>query len=170
MGSNEWWVFNSQPGANRGLSQGVGQSPSVFNFYRPGFRLPGSASAEAGLDAPELQLVNEAALRGYYDYMFGFVVDSTTRVDSEIDSFKATYPTLRGLADDPEAMVDHLDATLISGTFEPTTRQRMVDALNLAPLREDQFDEQRGLDLDRYSRAKIAVYMAVTSHEYGMQY
>ena len=170
IGSNEWRVFNTMPNTNTGLSQGVGQSPSVFNFYRSGFRLPGSASAEAEQDAPELQLVNEAALRGYYDYMYAFVVDNTTRVDRELDSFHATYPTLRSLADDPEAMVDHLDATLISGTFEPTTRQRMIDALELAPLREDRFDEELGLDTDRYSRAKIAVYMAVTSHEYGMQY
>jgi hypothetical protein len=168
--ANESFVTGRMANSNRGLSQGVGQSPSVFNFYRPGFQAPGSASAQAGMTAPELQLITEAALRGYYDYMYDFVVDSTTRRDTSIDSFRATYPTLRSLADDPAAMVDHLDKVLISGSFEPTTRQRMIDAITLSPLRADMFDADLGLDTDRYSRAKIAVFMAVTSHEYGMQY
>jgi len=66
-------VFNNMSREQRGLSQGAFQSPSVFNFYTPGYRAAGSASAQAGLDAPELQLVTEGTLRGYYDYMFDFV-------------------------------------------------------------------------------------------------
>ena len=169
-GSNEWHVFNNMSREQRGLSQGAFQSPSVFNFYTPGYRAAGSASAQAGLDAPELQLVTESALRGYYDYMFDFVVDSTPTFDDTKDTFTATYPALRALADDPEAMVNWLEASLISGNFEPTTRQRMIDAISLQPLRDNRFDADLGLDTDRYSRAKIATYMAVTSHEFGMQY
>lgn len=169
-GSNEWHVFDNMAGSSRGLSQGIAQSPSVFSFYRSGYRAQGSASAQAGLTAPELQLVNEAALRGYYDFMFDFVVDATARVDSTRNTFKATYPALRALADDPAAMVDWTQTVLISGEFEPTTRQRMIDAISLSPLRDGRFDAELGLDKDRLSRAKIAVYMAVTSHEYGMQY
>jgi len=67
-------------------------------------------------------------------------------------------------------MVNWLEASLISGNFEPTTRQRMIDAISLQPLRDNRFDADLGLDTDRYSRAKIATYMAVTSHEFGMQY
>lgn len=162
-GSNEWDVFNGMHNGNQ-LSQAPFMSPSVFNFYRPGFSSPGSQTAAAGLSAPELQLINEGSHRSYLDYMFGFVVDSTTRLDAEIDSFQATYPSLTALSDDPAAMVDWLDSYMISGTFEPQTRQRIIDLITSVELSGDDIPRRQ------YERAKMGVYLTVTSAEYGVQF
>ncbi len=164
QGSNEKSVYRFMRESGRGISQGAFQSPSVFNFYRPGFKAPGSDSAAADLTAPELQLVQEGQIRGYYDFMFNLVAGRVNRDDNSIDSFRATYPRLTAVADNPEVLVDLVEDLLISGSFEATTRQRIIDAVTLSPLRDSD------LEADALSRAKIAVYMAVTSVEYGMQY
>ncbi len=51
------------------LGQSPLKSPSVFNFYRPGYTYPGGASANAKLVAPELQIANESTVAGYINYM-----------------------------------------------------------------------------------------------------
>ncbi|MBI2732426.1 MAG: DUF1800 domain-containing protein, partial [Aquabacterium sp.] len=51
------------------LNQAPMRSPSVFNFFRPGFVPPNSATAKAGLVAPEMQLVHETSAAGYTTFM-----------------------------------------------------------------------------------------------------
>ena len=45
------------------------RSPSVFNFYRPGYVPPGTEAATAGLAVPEMQLAQETTAAGYVNYM-----------------------------------------------------------------------------------------------------
>jgi uncharacterized protein (DUF1800 family) len=47
------------------LGQQPMTSPSVFNFYRPGFKAPNSLSASKGWVAPELQISNETSVITY---------------------------------------------------------------------------------------------------------
>jgi uncharacterized protein (DUF1800 family) len=48
---------------------GIGQqpmfAPSVFNFFRPGFKAPNSAMARQGKVSPEMQIVNETSVANY---------------------------------------------------------------------------------------------------------
>lgn len=60
----------TDPGIHTGveLQEHIGQThyrtPSVFNFYRPDYAPPGSPIADAGLAAPELQILTEAQAIG----------------------------------------------------------------------------------------------------------
>lgn len=47
------------------LGQAPMYSPSVFNFFRPGYTPPQSTVASRGLVAPEMQLLNESTVTGY---------------------------------------------------------------------------------------------------------
>ena len=51
------------------LGQTPLRSPSVFNFYRPGYVAPGTRAAAGGLVAPEMQIVHETTTAGYVNYM-----------------------------------------------------------------------------------------------------
>src|SRR5262245_22108066 len=51
------------------LGQSPMRSPTVFNFYRPGYVPPNTAIATANLVAPELQIVNEISVVGYSNFM-----------------------------------------------------------------------------------------------------
>jgi uncharacterized protein (DUF1800 family) len=61
-------VGNTDSAATQ-LGQTPMRAPSVFNFYRPGYVPPGTATAAAGLAAPELQLAQETAAAGYVNFM-----------------------------------------------------------------------------------------------------
>ena len=61
----------SNPGTQ--LSQSPLRSPSVFNFFRPGYVPPGTALSASKTPAPEFQLVNESGVGGYLNYMQGVI-------------------------------------------------------------------------------------------------
>jgi uncharacterized protein (DUF1800 family) len=63
------WKVGNTDNASNSLGQTVLRSPSVFNFYRPGYVPPGSQSAAASLVAPEMQLLNETSASGWANFM-----------------------------------------------------------------------------------------------------
>ena len=66
--SDAWAFGNTTSSLNR-LAQSPGRSPSVFNFFRPGYTPPNTAIATAGLVAPEMQITNEPSVIAYVNYM-----------------------------------------------------------------------------------------------------
>jgi uncharacterized protein (DUF1800 family) len=55
--------------AHEALGQSPLRSPSVFNFFRPGYVPPNTAIAAAGKQAPEFQLLNETTTAGYINFL-----------------------------------------------------------------------------------------------------
>ena len=60
--------FGSTLDVNR-LGQSPLRSPSVFNFFRPGYVPPNTALGAQGLVVPELQITNETTVAGYANFM-----------------------------------------------------------------------------------------------------
>jgi uncharacterized protein (DUF1800 family) len=58
------WKVGETSDAAKALGQSPLRSPSVFNFFRPGFVPPGTELAKTKTLAPEFQLVNETAVGG----------------------------------------------------------------------------------------------------------
>jgi len=164
MADNEWWLLYNA-GSNTRLGQQPFQSPSVFNFYRPGFVAPGSASGAAGLTAPELQTVNEGSAIGYANFMLQFVFNTSPTRNDAIDSFVPDYTDEVALADKPADLADHLNALLLGGRMSPLTKDRIVSALNEIPIREVAAEAEE----DKLTRAAVAVYMAVTSPAFALE-
>ena len=162
---NEWWLIYETGRASR-LGQSPFGAPSVFNFYRPGNIASGTQTGEAGLTAPEFQIMNEASHSGFANFLYSFVFDTSPQRDRARDSYRTDYADERALAADPGALADHLDRKLMGGGMQGQTRSNIVDALNRIAIRERE-------DLaaqDIAARANLAVYMAVTAPEFAMQY
>ena len=68
------WRFGDTRNPNDKLGQHPLRSNSVFNFYRPGYIAPNSATGDAGLTAPELQIVNEGASLGFSNFLTHFIM------------------------------------------------------------------------------------------------
>jgi uncharacterized protein (DUF1800 family) len=66
--SGSWKIFNLSD-SSYSLGQNPMRSPSVFNYFRPGYVPPGTALATSGATAPEFQIVNETTVGGYVNYM-----------------------------------------------------------------------------------------------------
>ena len=154
--------LKNNPESTTRLSQGPFRAPSVFNFYRPGFVAPGSVTAQDGVVAPEFQIVNESYVVGYANTMLDFVWDRTTHA-SQPASYTPDYSALTDVADQPDAVADHLNELLFAGEMMESTRTSIVDALSATRI------TARNSDTDRLTRARLAVFIAVTAPEFAIE-
>jgi len=102
-------------GSDSALGQSALRSPSVFNFYRPGYVPPNTGIATAGKQAPEFQLLNETTTAGYINFM-----QWVTR--GGYNDFKPTYAALLPIAHDVPAVIAWLNLRL-------TANQLSADSL-----------------------------------------
>jgi uncharacterized protein (DUF1800 family) len=63
------WRVGQTDNPGSSLGQTMLRSPSVFNFFRPGYVPPGTLAAAAGLVAPEMQLLNETSASSWVNYI-----------------------------------------------------------------------------------------------------
>jgi uncharacterized protein (DUF1800 family) len=97
------------------LGQSPLRSPSVFNFFRPGYVPPNTAIATAGKVAPEFQLHNETSTAGYINFM-----QRVTR--NGIRDVKPSYTTLLPIAHDVPAVVEWLNLRLTANQLSSATQ------------------------------------------------
>jgi uncharacterized protein (DUF1800 family) len=122
--SNTWPIGDTSSTANR-LGQSPGRSPSVFNFFRPGYTPAGSPIATQGLVAPEFQITNEPSVIAYVNFM-------STLVSTGAGDFRADYSLILPLAGDSAALVDEVDL-LLGAALSPETKATIrgaVDAIS----------------------------------------
>jgi hypothetical protein len=111
--SNAWAIGDTSSQANR-LGQSKGRSPSVFNFFRPGYTPPNTAIATAGLVAPEFQITNEQTVVAYVNYMQSLIVNGA-------GDFRADYGAILALAGDSAALVDEVNLLIAAGQLSSAT-------------------------------------------------
>jgi len=138
------------------LGQQAYRSPSVFNFYRPGFVAPGSISGAAGLVAPELQITTASSVTGYANFIESFIFQDVSE-----DQFLPDYADELALANDAAALVDRLDLILTYGSLRPETRARIIQAVDAV---------QGNGDFPRdETRVQTAILFFMTSPDYTVQ-
>ncbi len=128
-----WKLGDLSDPASR-LGQSPLRSPSVFNFFRPGYVPPSTAIASAGQVAPEFQIVTESSVGGYLNFMQnairnGLFVNAPdlpqNNASNGNNGFDITcdYAALLPLVTDPAALVRKA-ALLLSGARSPMPRRR----------------------------------------------
>ncbi|MGQ0659852.1 DUF1800 domain-containing protein [Sphingosinicella sp.] len=121
--SGLWNTIGDTSSTSNRLGQSPGRSPSVFNFFRPGYTPPNTAIATAGLVAPEFQITNEPSVIAYVNYMAGLVPSTA--------DFRANYADIITLAGDSTALVNEVDLRLGARLSDATkaTIRGAVDAI-----------------------------------------
>jgi uncharacterized protein (DUF1800 family) len=150
-GWNFWWNW-----ADDGLGQAPLSSPSVFNYYRPGFMPAGSAIAAKRLVAPEMQITNEVSTIGW------------AQQTRDMLRYPGNYPAAEplalarevALAGNPDALVDHLDTLFTGRQMSARTRGLLREAIASVPMNEPGA---------AYRRAQIGLAMALSSTDFLVQ-
>jgi len=149
--SDAWAVPNtSDPGTR--LAQSPLRSPSVFNFFRPGYVPPNSAIGDAALVAPEFQITNESSSVGYVNFMQRVVANGAALGD-----VKADYASLLPLADSAAALLAELNVVLAAGQLSDATVSALQTAVDSMPT---------GSDAARNNRIYAALTMVLAAPEY----
>jgi hypothetical protein len=73
---NTWNMSYTDSGTTSSLSQSPLRSPTVFNFFYPGYEFPG-ALASAGLTTPEFQLTTDSGVAAQMNFIEGGILNNT---------------------------------------------------------------------------------------------
>ncbi|MDQ7989288.1 MAG: DUF1800 domain-containing protein [Candidatus Dactylopiibacterium sp.] len=162
--SGEFLIASTDNPGNS-LGQSPMRSPSVFNFFRPGFTPSGVAFGPRGLVAPELQLVSETSVAGYANFMQTTIEAGVGRAEGGQRDVQADYAPAAALADRPEALLDQVELLLMSQRLTPDARTRVLDAIRALPLPAS----GPGAERARRERVKLATLLVMVSPEYLVQ-
>lgn len=153
--SNKWKFKEREVG----LGQVPMRSPSVFNFYRPGYIPPATEMAQQNLVAPEFQITHEASVVSYLNFMHQSFQEGVGIRQQDIRDIQPNYsswitPTMAG---NPAALVAELNMVLAAKQVSATTVQQIVAYLNNTP---------GATPADLTYRVKAAAMMILSSPEY----
>lgn len=159
------------------LNQAPMRSPSVFNFFRPGFVPSNSATAQAGLVAPEMQLVHETSVAGYASFMtnimfagvgaFGF--GNGTRSDVQFNFNLDPNDGWLKLSDQPAALVNQLSDRLMYGSMPDALKTEIVKAVSSVDFRVPGATTAEQIRSTALTRVRSAVLLTAVSPEFQVQ-
>lgn len=138
------------------LGQTPMRSPSVFNFFRPGFVPPNTNLAAADLVAPEFQITHEITVAAYANFIQG-VIQNGIGTGSDV---RADYTALNGIADNADALLARINLMLTGNSLSSATVTSIRDAVNAIPMTAGNA---------RQNRTQLAIFLAMTSPEFLVQ-
>ncbi len=147
-----WNIGDTSNPANR-LGQSPLRSPSVFNFFRPGYVPPNSTLGSNAVTAPEFQLCNESTVAGYLNYLQGVISNGAGEV-------KASYTAELALAADAPALVKDLALRLGGGGVSDATISTIAAAVGTMAATTD---------AGKLNRVQAAILMVMACPEYLVQ-
>lgn len=145
-----------------GLAQTPMRSPTVFNFYRPGYVPPNSTIANAQLVSPEMQITAETSVVGYLNVLRDAIPNG---IGSSRDT-KGDYSLLTPLATTPELLVDQINLLLMASQMSSNLRSQILAAVNSIAIPNS---TQSAIDTAKLNRVYMCIYLTMASPEYLVQ-
>ena len=131
-----WNLGYTDTGTTASLSQSSLRSPTVFNFFYPGYEFPG-ALASAGLTTPEFQLTTDSGVALELNFLEGGILNNTGNTNGlssftggngsivlDIDPWMTTNDTANsGIP----GLVNALNTALLAGQLSPAAQTAIVN-------------------------------------------
>jgi uncharacterized protein (DUF1800 family) len=172
--TGHWRVGNTDnPGTS--LGQTPLRSPSVFNFYRPGYVPPGTQAAAAGLVVPEMQIAHETSAAGYVNFMrdnlqlgVGAYNGTVGNVTYNRRDLQRDWSPELALAGDPAALVERVAERLTYGSAGAVLKADIADVVGriTIPALNASGSNQAQIDTARMNRVRAAILLVLASPEF----
>ncbi|HKD62246.1 MAG TPA: DUF1800 family protein, partial [Terracidiphilus sp.] len=146
-----------------GLGQMTLRSPTVFNWFAPGYVPPGTSIEQAGMVAPEMQMTNVTSVVGYLNYMQTAVGSDA---NNGFDIF-SSYTAEMNLASNPGALVDRVNLLLMAGEMDSTLYNQILSAVNAIPIPAG---DPNAINAALEARVQTAIFLTMASPSYCAQY
>ena len=158
--------------SNTSFNQAPLTSPSVFNFWRPGFTPPGTTQlGQRTLVAPEFQIVDEVTVASYINTMQDIIANGIgqTPTGGSGRDVRAPYTAEIALTDTPSSLVDRVNNLLFYGQMSATLRDRVIAGVSAVNIPAATGSNQANIDTARLNRARTAIFLSMISPEYLVQ-
>ncbi|RZI86236.1 MAG: DUF1800 domain-containing protein [Rubrivivax sp.] len=162
--------ITSTTDAAQSFGQSPWSSPSVFNYFRPGYVPPQSRTAALGLVAPELQITNDTSVTGYVNAVRNLLLYGIGTVGNQT-GLRLDLSDQRPLARSPAQLVEEMSKRLLGGTMSDALRADMVQTLATmaVPELDGNGSNQSAVNEALDTRTKAAILMAAVSPEFLIQ-
>jgi hypothetical protein len=160
------------------LGQTPMRSPSVFNFFRPGYVPPGTEAARANLEAPEMQLAQETTAAGYANYMRDNVGSGVGAFNGTVNGtvlnrrdLQPDFTAELALAATPSDLVDRMNAKLMYGSMPAALKSEIQGAVEkiVMPALNTAGSNQAQVDSAKRNRVNAAIFLTLVSPEFQVQ-
>ena len=114
-----------------GLGQMSLRSPTVFNWFAPGYVPPGTSIEAAGLVAPEMQMTNVSTVVGYLNFMqnaIGAMPQDGSDVFCQLRNGDGSGQQPRS------ALLDRVNLLLMAGQMDSTLYNQILGAITAIPI------------------------------------
>ena len=171
-------IGNTDDPATR-LNQTPMLAPTVFNFYRPGYVPSSKPIADAGLVAPEFQIVHDVSVAGYMNYMRSLVTVDTSR------DIQQDYTAELALAATPADLVERMNLLLFYGQMPDALKTQITGAVTSRAIPAPVYaagtapasgaaatappTNQTAIDNAKRDRVYLAVFLSLASPDYLIQ-
>ena len=167
--SGQWRIGNTDdPGWS--IGQTPLRSPSVFNFYRPGYVPPVTQAGNMGLTVPEMQITHEASVAGYANIIRDLL---TNGMDDDLTAktrdIKVNVDALSQQARDADVLVGLVDDRLFGGLMPAELKALIVTAVNSIFVPDVKASTPARVQELLTNRTLLAIYLAVVSPEFIVQ-
>jgi uncharacterized protein (DUF1800 family) len=146
-----WWTWGD---FNSAAFQEPTYSPSVFNFFRPGYQPPGLLT-QAGLVGPAFQITDSYSSISFPNKLWEMTQNGLAYYGTY--SFPPDYADLLPVSGDAGLLADQVNLLFCGGSMSAATRDNLVNAVNQVA------------SYDRLLRIRLAVYLAATCPEGAVQ-
>jgi uncharacterized protein (DUF1800 family) len=146
-----WWTWGE---FNDTALQEPGFSPTVFNFFKPGYQPPGLL-AQHELVAPAFQITDSYSSIAFPNKLWEITQEGLSRWSEY--RFPPDYVELVSIANDTGALADQVNLLICGGSMAAPTRDIFVNMLNQVPA------------YDRLLRVRLALFLASTCPEGAVQ-
>lgn len=146
-----WWTWGE---FNSASFQEPTYSPSVFNFFRPGYQPPGLLT-QYGLVGPAFQITDSYSSISFPNKLWEITQTGLTQWGAY--AFAPDYADLLPVSGDTGALVDQVNLLFCGGSMSAGTRDRIVNGVNQVAA------------YDRLARIRLAVYLAAACPEGAVQ-
>jgi uncharacterized protein (DUF1800 family) len=134
------------------LGMDLFRPPTVFSYYPPNANVPGYAP----LLGPEFAVLDSVSTLKRANFINQMTFGGGIRVSSYSPLGTALdLTTLQAMT--PDDMADYLNTLLMHGTMSDSMRRRLIQSINAVSA------------TDTLKRARTAVYLVTTSHQYDVQ-
>ena len=146
-----WWTWGE---FNSAAFQEPTYSPSVFNFFRPGYQPPGLLTLN-GLVGPAFQITDSYSSISFPNKLWEMTQEGLRHYSDY--NFPPDYVELMAQAGNTSQLVDQVNLLFCGGSMTYATRDSILNVLNQVP------------SYDTLLRTRLAIYLAATCPEGAVQ-
>jgi uncharacterized protein (DUF1800 family) len=175
MQESTWAINTTDSGSSASLSETPLRSPTVFNFYYPGYMFPGAIAA-AGITTPEFQLTSDSTAAEQMNFLENGIlgeIGNTNGLSSfangngsivlDLGPYMTTgYTSAAGIP----GLIDSLNTLLVAGQLSPAAKSNIVNyvtnTVNFTYSSPPTYPQMR-------DRVRAVVHLIVNSPDFTIQ-